>query len=164
MGTYCTTTSLSTIMVGTTFDTATTSLAGQCITWAETEIRKKLSKRYDVSGSNLALTTTSTIPPVITTICEWLSTGYLYDNMSRGSKESHSRAERLIKRAMMNLEELMNDEVDLVLEDGSTVSDKSNRLDVLENSSDYTRTFDEDDVLSWKVDPDKLDDIRDERD
>ena len=40
MGKYATTTSLEVLMVGTTFDTATTSLASKLITHAENEVNK----------------------------------------------------------------------------------------------------------------------------
>lgn len=158
MGTYATTTSLDTLMVGTTFDTATTSVAGQCITWAEDEINKHLSKRYDTSSFS------SSVPPMVTSLAEQLSLGYLYDQLSRGSKESQTRADRLIKRVMENLKALSDGKADLVDSSGSLISLRGGRKGVLSNTSGYTQTFNEDDPLYWKIDDDKLSDISDERD
>ncbi len=86
MGKYSTSTSYSLIMMGTTFDTATTLLCAECITWADNEIEKHLSKRYDVS----AFTATSA-PPMLNTISKWLTQGYMYQQMSRGGEDAMTR-------------------------------------------------------------------------
>lgn len=112
MGTFCTTTSLDTIMVGTTFDTATTSLATECIANAENKIREILAKRYDVSSAEFQ-TSTST-PPVVQTICKWLSVGYMYEDLSRGSPQGFQRADRYIQKAMDNLQMIIGYEADIV--------------------------------------------------
>lgn len=162
MGTFATTTSLQTLMVGTTFDTATTSLASDCITQAETEIVKILSKRYDISASYFQTSTAT--PPMLQTISKWLSAGYLYDWMSRGV-DSHPRSERLIKRAYENLEAMADYKANLLDSAGSIITDRNNSgYSVQCNTSDYSNTFNEDDELSWAVDTDKLDDIESERD
>lgn len=155
MGTYCTTTSLDTLMIGTTFDTATTALGDKCITWAEDEINKHLSERYDVS----AFTPSASVPPMVRSLCEQLSMGYMYDAMSRSGKESHTRAERFIDRVMINLSDLVNNKADLVNTAGSSLSELSTRKGVLSNTEDYHTTFDEDDPLDWVIDSDKLNDI-----
>lgn len=158
MGTYATTTALNTVMVGYTFDTATTAVAAKCIEWAENEIDKKLMRRYNVASFR-----TST-PPLITSLCESLALGYLYEQTSRGSKESISRAQIMIKRVMENLDELAGKESDLADADGVIVPDRFASSSVLCNTSDYTPTFGEDSPLKWKVDSDKLDDIDSDRD
>jgi hypothetical protein len=153
MGTYATTTSLETLVVGVTFDTATTSLAGQCIVWAENEIDKKLSNRYDVSSFK------TTVPPIITTICEQLSLGYFWENSSRGSKESLTRADKLIKRAMDNLDALAKGNLAVADTSGSVIADRIGDSGVLCNTSDYNNTFNEADPLNWAIDSTKLSDI-----
>lgn len=161
MGTYATTTSLSILMIGTTFDTLTTALGTKLITHAENEINKYLSKRYDVS----AWTTAAATPPLVTSLCEKLSEGYMHQRMSRGGKESVDRGGILIKQALENLKMIADYKADLLDSSGSVVSDFSNTsYRVLSNTSDYTPTFGEDDELNWKVDQDKLDDIDSERD
>lgn len=160
MGTYATTSSYDVILVGTTLDTATTSVISKCITWAENEINKKLSKRYDVSSWSTAALT----PPMVTTMCEQLALGYFYDNNSRGGKEGGVRADRLIKRVMDNLNELANGQLELVNSSGSIITARGTAKGVLSSTSDYSATFAEDDPLNWETDSDKLDDISSNRD
>lgn len=161
MGTYATTTSLQTLMVGTTFDTATTSLATKLITHAENEINKYISKRYDVSS----FSTSTAVPPLLTSLCETLSEGYMYQRMSRGGKESLSRAKNLIDQAVENLQMIAEYKLDLVNTSGGVVTDMSQTAyRVLSNTTGYANTFNEDDPLNWEISDAKLDDIESERD
>jgi hypothetical protein len=161
MGIYCTTTSLQTLLVGTSCDTATTSLATKLITHAENEINKYLSKRYDVAVFNA---TSTAVPPLVTSLAETLSEGYMYQRMSRGGKEGMQRAKDLITQATDNLKLISEYKEDLVDSSGAVVADMSQTAyRVLSNTSGYTPTFDEGDELNWVVDPDKLDDIESDR-
>lgn len=160
MGVYATTTSLQTLMIGTTFDTATTSLATLMITHAENEIDKYLSKRYDLSSW-----TSTSIAPIVTSWCETLAEGYMYQRMSRGGKEPMERGEKLIKQVLANLQQVADYKLDLIDTSGLPIADMSQTAySVLSNTSDYTPTFAEDDETSWSVDSDKLEDISSERD
>lgn len=162
MGTYCTTTSLQVTMIGTTFDTATTSLADKLITHAENEINKYLSKRYDIGS--LSDTSTS-VPPIVTSMCETLAEGYMYQRMSRGGKDGMARGKMLIDQVLANLKQIAEYKLDVVDSDGDVITDMSGTAyRVLSNTTGYANTFNEDDPLDWKVDQDKLDDIDDERD
>ena len=125
MGSYCTTTSLQILMIGTTFDSLTTSLATKLITHAENEVNKYLSKRYDVSG----WTTAASTPPLVTSLAETLSEGYMSQRMSRGGKEAMARGATLIKQATENQKALQGYESDLLDSSGSVVSDFSNTAD-----------------------------------
>lgn len=148
-------------MVGTEFDTATTSLASRLITHAENEVNKYLSRRYDVSAFN----TSTAVPPLVTSLTETLAEGYMYQRMSRGGKEAMARANDLIKMAVNNLNDIANYKLDLVDTSGSSIVDMSQTAyRVLCNTSDYTPTFGEDNELDWEVDTDKLDDIDSARD
>ena len=161
MGAYVTTTALQVLMVGTTFDSLTTSLATKLCTHAENEVNKYLSKRYDVGG----WTTTASTPPLVVSLGETLAEGYMAQRMSRGGKEAMARGKDLITQATANLKLLSEYKADLVNSSGDVVSDFSNTAyRVLSNTSDYTPTFGEDDELNWKVDDDKLNDIDDSRD
>lgn len=162
MGTFATTTSLDTLMVDTEFDTATTSLCSQLITQAENEIRKRLAKRYDVSSAYFQ-TSTST-PPMVTTLCEWLTQGYMYENLSRGGKDAYSRADRFLKKAMDNIDDIVDYKANLQDSSGSVITEATESLPMYSTSDDYHDTFGEDDPLNWNVDSDKLSDIADERD
>ena len=161
MGLFATTSSLSTKMVGTVFDTATTNLASASIYDAENEIKKRLSKRYDFSASPFL--TTTTIPPIISTLTETLAIGYMYENMARGSTEGYARADRFINRVMDNLKSLLEGEVQLTDSSGNLIEEIEGDW-VIHKTTDYAPTFNEDDPDNWIVDPDKLDDISDERD
>lgn len=157
MGTYATTTSFGTWLLGTTMDSITTALVGQCITWSENEINKKLAKRYDVASFQ------TTVPPHIRGLCEQLTTGFYYQHAARGGKEGMARGDVFIKRVMDNLSELAAGKMELVNTAGSLIV-SSNSKGVLSNTSDYTSTFGEDDPLNWAIDPDKLNDISGSRD
>lgn len=158
MGTYATTTTLDILTVGFTFDTATTAIADQCITWAEDEINKKLSKRYDISNF------LASVPPLVQSLTEQMSLGFFYDQESRGGNESQTRADRYFKRVKDNLNMLVNGELDIVDSAGSIIARRSGVKGVLSNTSDYTQTFAEDSELNWAVDSDKVSDIQDSRD
>lgn len=148
-------------MIGTTFDSVTTALATKLITHSENEINKYLSKRYDIGSFN----TSTSVPPLVTSLCETLVEGYMYQRMSRGSKESMARGKELIGQAIDNLKLIADYKLDLLNSTGSVVTDLSNTAYKIQSSSvNYYNTFNEDDPLNWKVDPDKLDDIDSERD
>jgi hypothetical protein len=157
MGTFCTTTSLAILMVDTNFDTATTSLATDSIIDAENKIREILSKRYDVSSDEFQ-TSTST-PPVVQTLCKWLTAGYMYEDLSRGGNDAFNRADRYIDKAMSNLNSIADGTTNVVDSLGSELIEDTSAYQVLSNTSDYNDTFDEGDPLNWEVDPTKLSDI-----
>ena len=157
MGTYATTTTLQTVMIGSTFDTATTSLASQMILDAEAEVNKYLSQRYDVGGS--PFNTATTIPPIVKSCTVWLSNGYMWEQMSRGN-DTNPRAERLIKRAIDNLQMIADYKLNVLDSSGAAVTDKSSASYRVQcSTSDYSNTFNEDDELNWRIDSDKLTDI-----
>ncbi len=163
MGTYCTTTALDTAMIGVTFDTATTAIATECIDWAENEIDKFLSKRYDLSANTFQ--TSTSVPPMVQTLCKWLAIGYTYEASARGGKDAFTRGDRYIKRAIDNLEMLADYKLDLVDSSGDVIDDMSQTgYRILANTETYSETFNEDDPLDWKIDSDKLSDIADGRD
>lgn len=157
MGTYATTTSFSTLMIGVSLDSNTTSLISKCITWAESEIDRRLAKRYDVSSFQVA------VPPRLTAICEQLTLGFFYENNSRGGKDGRDRGKSLYERVKAELDDLAAGKGELVSSAGSVIAARSG-MGVLTNTEDYTSTFGEDDPLNWVVDSDKLDDISDTRD
>ena len=159
MGTYVTTSALETVMIGTSFDTATTSLADKCIEWAEAEVNKYISERY------APFSTFTSVPPVIRSITEQLATGYMYINNARGGKDAFTRGNIYKKMAIEDLELIMKKKVSLVDTSGSLIDENEDTgNNVLCNTSDYHTTFDEDSPLNWSVDPNKLDDIEDGRD
>lgn len=158
MGTYATTSSLAIIMIGTSFDSATTSLCTKMITHAENEINKYISKRYDIS----AFSTSTSAPPILTSLCETLTEGYMYQRMNRG--DASGRGKELIDQAIENLKLIADYKLDLVNSSGSVIDGLSTGgYQILSTSDGYSTTFNEDDELNWEVSPDKLDDISSER-
>lgn len=163
MGTYCTTTSLETVMIGTVFDTATTAMASKMIDNAENEVDKYISKRYDISASTFQ--TSTGVPPLLTSLAETLAEGYIRQRNARGGKEQMAFAKQLIDQAIDNLKLIADYKLDLVATNGSVIPDMSNTAYKVHSTTDqYSSTFNEDSELKWKVDPDKLADISDERD
>lgn len=163
MGLYSTTTSLESRMIEVDFDAKTLALCTEMISDAEAEINKYLSRRYDLS-SNTFQTSTS-IPPIVKTMCNRLTEGYMWKSMSRGSKESLARGESLIKDVISNLLLISTYKADILDSTGSLLLDMSNTAyRVLCNTTNYTNTFDEDSDLNWSIDSDKLSDIETGRD
>lgn len=161
MGTFATTSSLAVKMIGTVFDTATTNLASACMFDAENEIQKRLAKRYDFTASPFLTTTTH--PPMIVTLVQTLSIGYMYENMARGSKEGLARADRYLKRVFENIDGLLDGKFQLSDASGTLVTETEGEWKVYESASSYEPTFNEDSPESWSVDSDKLDDIASDR-
>jgi len=164
VATYCTYTSLQTLMQGVDFSlTSTLSLASLSIERAEREIDKYLSKRYDLSSSYFQ--TYTAVPPMVRALCTEMSVGYMYKFMSRGNLDSLNRSENFIKPVIENLEAIRDHAVDLLNTSGSAIPESANSsYRVQSNTTDYSDTFNEDSELDWAVDTDKLSDIADERD
>lgn len=163
MGKYvATTTAFADFLIGITFDTATTVLVGKCIGWAESEVNKYLSKRYDISSS--PFDTYTTAPPLAVSWTEWLGESFFHSRNSRGSKESLARAREIRKDAIENLKLVADYKLDLLDSTGSVIPDMSNTAyRVMSNTDDYATTINEDDPLNWKISSQKLDDIDSER-
>ncbi len=163
MSKYSTTTSLEIIMVGTTFDTATTALMNKMITRAENEVDKYLSKRYDI-GVYLSMSLTA-LPPLLTSLTEDLAEGYYFMRNSRGGKESVAYGQVLVDEAKSNLQLILERKADLLDASGDPVAEAANAsYRLLSNTTNYSQTINEDDELRWKQDQDKLDDIDSGRD
>jgi hypothetical protein len=149
------------LMIGTNFDSITTSLCTKLITHAENEVNKYLSKRYDIGSFN---DTSTSVPPIVTTICETLVEGYMYQRMSRGGKESLARGKVFIDQALENLDLIANYKLDLVDSSGDRINDLSTGAYIIKSSTEsYSNTFNEDSQLDWEVDANKLLDIESER-
>lgn len=159
MGTFATYTSLDLLIPGVKITNTAASLAAKCIVWAENQVKSKLSRRYDISGSPF-LTSTS-VPPQITSITEMIASGHLFKQLSRGAPESIDRGNEIIKDGMDQLISLATGESHLLDTSGSFVGERTDsvREYVIHSASGYHTTFDEDDPINWKIDPDKIDDI-----
>lgn len=160
MGTFCTTTSIETMWVGSSFADLTT-LAQEFIGDAEDELRAALSDRYDVSADYFQTSTAT--PPLLEKLCKWKAIGYLYGNTSRGGKDAFKRADWYLNRCDKAIKKIMDRDMNLVDTAGSAISDQTGELQVKSSTEDYANTFNEDDALNWGVDSDKLNAIDSER-
>lgn len=161
MGRYATTTALQIIMVGQTFDTATTYLATKCIDDAEAEINKFISGRYDVASFQ----TSTSVPPLITSLAERYAEGGLWMRQARGRKEPYAMGASIKKDVLDELDRLRTYKISLVDIDGTLVGERTDgKRQILSNTDTYVDTFAEDNPLSWSVDNNKLEDIADDRD
>lgn len=162
MGTIATTSSLAIFMPGVTFDAATTTLASFCISWAENHVKSSLARRYDVSGLPFTVATTTSM---LTSLVEEFAMGYFHKQNSRGSTQSITRGEALLKTAQDKLNDLANGRLDLLdaTNGSSVVSERSTNEVIYSSTSAYHTTFDEGDPLGWGPDEDKISDIETER-
>lgn len=160
MGSYATTTSLDTLMPEYDFTAPINSLASICINWAESKIKSELSRRYDVSAAPFL----DNSNPELVSLSEQLAIGFMFKQMSRGAPESLERGDTMIAFAMNCIEDIATYKRDLANSDGTLVDSRSDRSITKSTSDSYHRTFNEDDPLNWDADPDKLEDIFDERD
>lgn len=160
MGIYATTTAISSLLAD--FDSLTSNqitLLGKCITHAENEINKFLSKRYDITVWN----TTTSIPPLVTSLAETYAEGFYWYRASRGGKETLARGKTLMDMVMTNLKDLASYRANLVDSSGNLIAEKNASLGVLGDTDSYFPTFAEDDSLDWQVDSTKLSDIETSR-
>jgi hypothetical protein len=154
-----TSTTLDLVMVGVNFSaTDMPTLASKAVTQAECEVDKYLSKRYDLTSATFQ--TSTSIPPIVTQMSERLAEAYLWQWLSRGSKDSLKRAQAIIEDVKTNLEAIREYEMDVIGVTGAVVDDMSNSAYRVQcNTTNYVPTFDESKETGWVVDPEKLDDI-----
>lgn len=146
--------------IGSKFD-GLTSLADTFIGDVEDELRGCLSQRYDVSID--AFQTSTATPPLLEMLCKWKAIGYLYGNVARGSKDMFNRSKWYTDRCDKKVEAILNYDANLVDTAGSQIADSTGKLAVKSSTEDYSNTIQEDDPLKWKIDPDKLNDIKSDR-
>lgn len=97
---------------------------------------------------------------MVRTWTEWLSEAYFHQRNSRGSKESLTRAEAILKRVTANLEAVAAYKLHISDTSGALISDTSNTSYRVKSTTEtYHDTFDEDSPLDWVIDSDKIDDI-----
>ena len=163
MGVYATTTALDTLMIGVTFDSATSAMATKAIEHAEAMINSYIGNRYNIAGAPFQ--TTSTIPPKIKSLAEQISEGWVWTKSTRGSGADFERGKELRREALVCLESIRDYKLNLFDSSGSIITEKTtSNFRVQSNTVTFTPTFGEDDPLDWEVDRDKLQDISDSRD
>jgi len=140
------------------------TLASVCIDWAEAEVSKYLSGRYDLSSSPFGVTTSGAgTPPLVRSLTEKLALSYTYRLGMRGNLSSEMAKELKIE-AIENLTLISDYKMDLLNTAGSKITESGKpKFRVQSNTSTYEDTFAEDTSTAWRIDPDKLEDISDTR-
>lgn len=104
------------------------------------------------------------IPPVIKSICEDLAAYYLMRGLYRDNEpllsEWTDKYEKINQeaagdRAKGKLQQIRDHDI--------TIDEIASQEQVLSSTNEYLPTFDVDDPVNWKQDPDRLKDIADER-
>ena len=141
-----------------TTDSATVDALNAHIRRVDDLINGKLARRYSVPF------TTTTVPPLVRTIAEDLTAGFLFRSLfTRDSQNRNDWTEDLMKRSYETLDQIAAYEVDLVDTAGSLLSERdvANRID--SSSENYYPIFDVDTETSWAIDPDRAQDISDRK-
>lgn len=120
---------------------------------AQSIINAKISAKYI-----LPLATT---PDIIETICTDLA---IYGILSRRIENALSDSwKAAYKESLGYLDQIANGEMILVDSSGQQISSKSQSSMPWSNTKEWNPTFHEGSVYAWGIDPDKLDDIEDDR-
>lgn len=137
----------------------TIAVIEQHIDRADNLINSMIAQRYDVSGF------TSTVPPLLKTISEDITTYLSYRSFFSSDNQNKNEWTDSYKEAKDLLKQLREGTRDLVDSSGNLIAEvETSAVDKIESTTmDYQPFFDEDDSVDWKVDDDKLDDIKDNR-
>ena len=119
---------------------------------------------YCARRFSLPFTSTS-IPPMIRTICEDITSYYTYRSYFTQDNANRSEYYDQYEKAMLDLEKIRDGAIDLVDTSGTLVpvntADTQSLLD--STTKDYHSFFDVDDSLNWKFDDDLLNAVSDGR-
>lgn len=162
MGTFATYTSFATLVPDWTFGAAMNTLGGFCVNWAESQVKARLARRYNVGNAPFTVFTTTSM---LTNITEELALGYLFKLSSRGAKQQIDRGNALMESALAQIKDLADHRMDLLDASlgTSVIADRSDSQVIFASMAAYHPTFDEDDPLNWGTDDDKINDIATER-
>lgn len=132
--------------------TSTLSLIASHITRADNLINGKIASRYDVSSFN---DTTTSIPPLLTSISEDIAAYYTFRSQFSGDNYNINEWVEKYQECIQKLDEIRNGDMDLVDTDHNLIGGSSTTLTIQSNTDTFTPTFDEGPVLDWSVDGDK---------
>lgn len=139
-------------------DSATADALNAHIRRADDIINGKLARRYATPF------TTTTIPPLVRTIAEDLTSGFLFRSLyTRDSQNTNAWTEDLMKKAFELLDQIANYEIDITDTAGSLIAEinTGSRLD--SSTENYAPVFDIDSETSHLIDADRLTDIDNRR-
>ena len=142
-----------------TTDSATMDALNAHIRRSDDVINGKLARRYAVPF------TTTTVPPLVRTIAEDLTAGFLFRSLfTRDSQNTNNWTEDLMKKAFEMLDQISAYEIDLHDTAGALITERDSGSRIDSSSENYYPIFDIDSETSWSIDPERLDDISDAKD
>ncbi len=148
------------ILPGLLANTATTALIDSHIARADSLIDGKCARRYAVP---FATTSTST-PPLIHTLSQDIASFFTYRSKFTGDGANRfAYLDDLMSTAMKTLDEIQQGLIDVVGATGIVISEDASDSKIYSSNQDFTPIFDVDDETSWRVDPDRIDSIRQNR-
>lgn len=158
MGNYVTTTSLLRLFPGLPQTSTvsgysdTVSLIDSHIERAESLVNAYSSRRYTIPFVPA--------PPLIKTLAEDISGCYLF--RSKFTKDSHNTSEwsdDLFNKAMRTLDLIKKGEIDVINANGGVIEERIAASKISSNTKNYQPFFDVDEPTSWRVDPNRLNDV-----
>lgn len=137
----------------------TIAVIEQHIARADNVINGKIAIRYNIASFS------SSVPPMLKTISEDLTSFYSYRSFFSSDNQNFNEWTDKFKSSMELLDDLRSGDLDLVDDSGNIIGEKETAdVDKIESTTqDYQPFFDEDEPISWAVDDDKLDNIKDNR-
>lgn len=141
--------------------TNTLALIGNHLTRAEGIVNSYIADRYDITS----FYTTTGGPVQLKAISEDLTAYFTMRTLYSGENQNYNEWVDKYNEMMAQLEMIREGKLALTDDTGTPFSERtSERVTLIESTTeDYAPYFDEDDSLDWRVDPDKLDDISDNR-
>lgn len=127
------------------------------ITRAESFVNTHIVRRYDISGFSA-----SGHPPVLKTLTEDITAYYYLRPQFTGDNQNNNEWVEAYLKAEEMLKDLKDGNCDLIDEDNGIIEERTdaNEDRIEGNNEDYHPTFDQGEVLSQYVDPDKISDIQ----
>ena len=139
--------------------TATAALLSNHISRADAYINGFIARRYDISAF-------TGIPPLLQNISEDITSYYIMRSEFTADNQNDNTWIDKFKDALDILKEVKDGNIDLFYNDGSLIPERekdSNTSFVESNTENYQSFFDEDKSLNWKVDSNKLDELKERR-
>jgi len=141
--------------------TSTVNTIDRHIKRADALINGYIASRYDVSN----FCTIGSVPPLIELLSEDISTYYLMRSEFSNDNQNVNEWVEKYEDAIETLKDLSKGELNLTDKDGNLIdTNETSTIGIIQGTTDnFSPTFDEGDVLNWKVSNDKLSDIEDNK-
>jgi hypothetical protein len=138
----------------------TVSIISKHITRAENFVNGKVARRYDISGF-----TSTSHPPLLKTLTEDITTYYTFRSLYSADNQNVNEWTDKFLEARDTLDQIMSGDLDLVDEGGDLIEERSSSTTdyLVSNTEDFSPTFDEGNVLDWRVSNSKKTAIKEDK-